>query len=48
MPELQAFSDQGSSVMTSLSWADGLAVIPAHTVCRAGDNVMFMPFSGLY
>lgn len=48
LPELQAFADQGSSIMTSLSWADGLAVIPPHTSLSAGSNVMFMPFSGLY
>lgn len=47
-PCLEAFSDQGSSLLTSLSWADGLAVIPAHAAPAAGDYVMFMPFAGLY
>lgn len=46
--ELIAFPDQGSSIMTSLSWADGLAVIPAHSSVAKGELVKFMPFNGLY
>ncbi len=44
---VEAFSDQGSSILTSLSWADGLAVIPAHTTVQAGELVEYLPFSGL-
>jgi molybdopterin molybdotransferase len=47
-PRLEAFPDQGSSLLTSLSWADGLAVIPAHTTPAAGESVLFLPFKGLY
>jgi molybdopterin molybdotransferase len=47
-PVLEAFSDQGSSLMTSLSWADGLAVIPPHSTFAAGALVTFIPFAGLY
>lgn len=47
-PVLEAFSDQGSSLMTSLSWADGLAVIPPHSTFAAGAVVTFIPFAGLY
>lgn len=47
-PCLEAFADQGSSLLTSLSWADGLAVIPAHTAPAAGEYVLFLPFAGLY
>jgi molybdopterin molybdotransferase len=47
-PCLEAFADQGSSLLTSLSWADGLAVIPAHTAPMAGERVLFLPFAGLY
>lgn len=47
-PCLQAFTDQGSSILTSLSWADGLAVIPPHSTPAAGERVQFLPFMGLY
>jgi len=43
----QAFADQGSSVLTSLSWADGLAIVPIHTTIKVGDTVEYLPFSGL-
>jgi molybdopterin molybdotransferase len=47
-PRLEPFADQGSSLLTSLSWADGLAVIPAYSAPAAGDHVVFLPFAGLY
>jgi molybdopterin molybdotransferase len=47
-PSLQSFADQGSSVLTSLSWANGLAVIPPYSAPVAGERVLFMPFGGLY
>jgi molybdopterin molybdotransferase len=43
----EAFSDQGSSILTSLSWADGLAIVPVHTTIQAGEPVEYLPFSGL-
>ena len=43
----EAFSDQGSSILTSLSWADGLAVVPVHTTIQAGESVEYLPFFGL-
>ncbi|MDT8399405.1 MAG: molybdopterin molybdotransferase MoeA [Pseudomonadales bacterium] len=45
--ELVAFTDQGSSIMTSVSWADGLAVVPAGAVVQTGDLLRFMAFDGL-
>lgn len=45
---LEAFADQGSSLLSSLSWADGLAEIPPGRTFQAGDAVMFLPFAGLY
>lgn len=45
---LEAFADQGSSLLSSLSWADGLAEIPPGRAFDAGDAVMFLPFAGLY
>lgn len=47
-PYLQPFADQGSSILTSLSWADGLAVIPPHSTLQRGERVRFLPFEGLY
>lgn len=45
---LLPFADQGSSLLSSLSWASGLAVIPPHTTPAVGDPVLFLPFEGLY
>lgn len=43
----ELYPDQGSSVLTSLSWADGLAIVPVHTTLRPGDKVDYLPFAGL-
>jgi molybdopterin molybdotransferase len=45
--ELYSFDNQGSSIMTSLSWADGLAVIPIDTRVEKGDLLTYIPFTGL-
>ncbi len=44
---LEAFGNQGSSIMTSLSWADGLAEIPLGETVAAGQCLKFIPFNGL-
>ena len=44
---LDAFGNQGSSIMTSLSWADGLAEIPLGQIVEKGDWLKFIPFRGL-
>jgi molybdopterin molybdotransferase len=44
---LEAFGNQGSSIMTSLAWADGLAEIPAGETVSNGQWLKFMPFSGM-
>lgn len=41
------YPDQGSSVLTSLSWADGLAVVPVQTTVSPGDLLDYLPFDGL-
>lgn len=41
------FPNQGSGVLTSTSWANGLAVIPADTTVKRGDIIEFIPFSEL-
>ena len=45
--ELIPFSNQGSSVMTSTSWANGLAIIPINTRVKKGDLLEFLPYTGL-
>jgi len=44
---LVAFENQGSSVLNSLSWADGLALLPAKSAIRQGELLTYLPFSGL-
>jgi len=44
---LEALTNQGSSLMTSLSWADGLAEIPIGETVTKGQWLNFMPFSGI-
>lgn len=43
----QIYPNQGSGVLTSAVWADGLVEIPEGTPVRRGEIVKFIPFSGL-
>ena len=45
--KLKLFPHQGSGVLTSTSWANGLAMIPANNTISAGDLLEFIPFSEL-
>jgi molybdopterin molybdotransferase len=45
--ELEAYGNQGSSIMTSLSWADGLAEIPAGESVDKGQRLNYFPFKGM-
>ena len=45
--ELVPFGNQGSSIVTSLSWADGLAIIPMNTLVNKGDLLDYIPFEAL-
>lgn len=47
MPWLEKYPDQGSSVLTSLAWADGLAIVPADTAVAKGDSLRYIPFKGI-
>ncbi|GAB6042319.1 molybdopterin molybdotransferase MoeA [Endothiovibrio diazotrophicus] len=38
---------QGSGVLTSTSWADGLVIIPEGVTIAPGDTVHYLPFSAL-
>jgi molybdopterin molybdotransferase len=44
---LDLFANQGSGVLTSTVWGDGLVDNPANQPIRAGDTVRFIPFSEL-
>lgn len=44
---LDLFPNQGSGVLTSASWADGLVDCPSGKSFAAGDLVSFIPFSSL-
>ena len=45
--QLALFSHQGSGVLTSTVWADGLAVIPEETPIQKGDLVAFYAFNDM-
>jgi molybdopterin molybdotransferase len=44
---LDLFAHQGSAVLTSCVWGDGLIDNPPGQAIAPGDTVRFMPFSGL-
>ncbi len=44
---LALFGNQGSGVLTSAVWADGLVDLPAGTLVREGDTLSFLPLSQL-
>ncbi|MBE9608735.1 molybdopterin molybdotransferase MoeA [Chitinilyticum piscinae] len=44
---LQLYPNQGSGVMTSLAWADGLVDLPAGQTIAENASVRFLPLSGL-
>ena len=44
---LDLFANQGSGVLASAAWADGLADNPPKQVIKRGDLVRFLPFSEL-
>ncbi len=46
--ELKAsFNNQGSSIMTSISWADGLAEIPIGKTVSKGQLLKYFPFRSI-
>jgi molybdopterin molybdotransferase len=44
---VQLYPHQGSGVLTSTVWADGLVEVPEGSPIRRGDTVKFLPFAGL-
>jgi molybdopterin molybdotransferase len=45
-PTAELFADQSSSVLTSLSWADGLAIVPIGAVVQPGHWLEYLSFRG--
>ena len=43
----QIYPKQGSGVLSSASWADGLVEVPLNQRIDRGDVVSYLPFSGL-
>lgn len=44
---VEVFSHQGSGVLTSTSWAEGLVMIPVGATVKKGDTVSYTPFTEL-
>jgi molybdopterin biosynthesis enzyme len=44
---VELYPNQGSGVLTSAVWGDGLIDNPPQQVIRRGDPVRFLPFSAL-
>ncbi len=44
----EMFPHQGSGVLSSASWADGLVIIEPGKAVAVGDELKYMPFQGLY
>ncbi len=44
----QLYPHQGSGVLSSASWADGLVEVPINSEIKSGDKVRYLPFQGLY
>ncbi|MBP6809859.1 MAG: molybdopterin molybdenumtransferase MoeA, partial [Chromatiaceae bacterium] len=44
-PEIRLYPRQSSGVLSSVTWADGLAVIPANQTLRRGDRVQYLPLN---
>lgn len=42
------FANQSSGVLTSASWADALALIPAHTIIKEGELVKIYPLASFF
>ncbi|MEN8213721.1 MAG: gephyrin-like molybdotransferase Glp [Pseudomonadota bacterium] len=46
-PEISIYGHQGSGVLSSTSWAHGLAVLEEGSTVAKGDSVAYIPFSEL-
>lgn len=44
-PRLSRFSDQNSGLLSSIAWADGVALVPPETELHPGDVLEYFPFA---
>ena len=44
---VSTYRSRSSGVLSSLAWANGLAILPEGTPLRRGDSVSFIPFNEL-
>ena len=44
----EIYPHQGSGVLNSVSWADGLVVVEPSRAIASGDRLKYLPFRGLY
>ena len=47
-PVAELYPHQGSGVLSSASWADGLVVVEIDTQVKKGDLLPYIPFQGLF
>ena len=45
--EVRLFPRQGSAMLTSATWADGLAIVECQCTLAEGELVQYLPFSEL-
>lgn len=46
--EVELHHSRSSGVISSLTWSDGLAILPENRALRAGELVDFLPYSALF
>ena len=46
-PRVSLYPNRSSAILSSVAWADGLAVIPEDRAVQEGDPIEFIPFSEL-
>jgi len=44
---VEVHPSRSSAVLSSVTWANGLVVLPENRVIRAGESVEFLPFCKL-
>lgn len=42
--EMEPHPNQSSGMLSSASWADGLAIVPEHSTVQSGDRLDYLPF----
>ncbi|MEE9358251.1 molybdopterin molybdotransferase MoeA [Candidatus Vondammii sp. HM_W22] len=45
--QISLYRSRSSGVLSSLAWANGLAILPEHQTLSKGDQVQFLPFNEL-